>query len=81
MLQPSCATNFSSQNSGKPVNGSSRKKKTPSQLRRNKERLEKFIQKKKSEESDLTDLAEYELKMDAHKNCTEADTIQKFGNF
>ena len=62
--------NLSNQDTGKPE--LKKRNKTPSQLRRNQERLEKFIVKKKSEA--VANSAEYELKMDVHENCTDQDT-------
>ena len=64
--------NLSNQDTGKPE--LKKRNKTPSQLRRNQERLEEFIVKKKSEA--VANSAEYELKMDVHANCTDQDTME-----
>ena len=64
--------NLYNQDTGKPE--LKKRNKTPSQLRRNQERLEEFIVKKKSEA--VANSAEYELKMDVHASCTDQDTME-----
>ena len=71
--------NFSNRVSGKPE-VTLKKKKTPSQMKRNTERLKNFIEKKRTEASgkpeDSISAVEYTLKMDAHAACTTADIVE-----
>ena len=67
---------FTNQESGKPE--SWKKKKTPSQIKRNQLRMEKFREKQAREASGKPDAAaaEYELKVQAHATCTTEDVIE-----
>ena len=62
---------FSNLDSGKPEEKLMKRKKTPSQLKRNKKRMEIFNSKKAKEVGKPESLTEYELKMEAHVNCTK----------
>ena len=53
-----------------------KRKKTPSQLKRNKKRMEIFNSKKAKEAGKLESLTEYALKMEAHVNCTTEDIVE-----
>ena len=57
-----------------------KKKKTPSQIKRNQERMKNFLEKKKGEASgtpdNASDVVEYTMKMEAHADCTTADIVE-----
>ena len=53
-----------------------KKKKTPSQIKRNQERMKSFLEKKREASGILEDEAEYELKVEAHARCTKEDIVE-----
>ena len=72
--------NFSNQASGKPEDVLKKNKKTPSQMKRNKDRLKTFLEKKRKETSGKPDVSsnevKYILKMEAHAACTTKDIVK-----
>ena len=81
-LRSSSSFNFSFSNCdpGMPELSRKKKKKTPSQIKRNQERMKNFLENKKHEASGTPDNAsefvEYTMKMEAHANCTTADIVE-----
>ena len=68
---------FNNQTSGQPEMKLEKKKKTPSQLKRNQERMKTFLEKKKDEPSGILEKeAKYELKVDPHTKCTFEDIYE-----
>ena len=70
---------FSNHDPGKPELKGKKKRKTPSQIKRNQERM-KNLEKKKHEASgtpaNARGFVEYTMKMEAHANCTTADIVE-----
>ena len=69
--------NFNNTESGNP-GAWSRRKKTPSQVKRDQERMKKFRERKLREASGIPEATEakYELKVDAHEKCSDSDIIE-----
>ena len=63
-----------------PESSTKKRKKSPSQIKRNQERIKNFVEKKKGEASgkpdDASDFVEYTMMMEAHANCTTADIVE-----
>ena len=72
--------NFSNRDPGMPESSTKKRKKSPSQIKRNQERIKNFVEKKKGEASgkpdDASDFVEYTMMMEAHANCTTADIVE-----